>query len=111
MYTHFVAPGAYSPEKSSLDKAPHQYSFGLKTIHEKQNENPGKCVSLHIRLLLFYNTPTKSMLHKIAPGAYQTENAPSKQQTPSYSFGVKVNHTKVSDTPCKFFRFFQIHLP
>lgn len=46
------------------------------------------------------------MSPKIAPGAYQTENAPSKQQTPSYSFGVKVNHTKVSDTPCKFFGFF-----
>lgn len=37
----------------------------------------------------------------VAPGAYQTEKVVVKQ-TPSYSFGVKVNHTKVSDTPCKY---------
>lgn len=36
------APGAYSPEKATVNNAP-KYSFGLKTIHEKQTETPGKC--------------------------------------------------------------------
>lgn len=42
----FLAPGAYSPEKSSITtRRTPSYSFGLRTIHEKPSQTPGKCFS------------------------------------------------------------------
>lgn len=40
----------------------------------------------------------KILLLSEAPGAYQNERVNMKQ-SPSYSFGVKANHVKPSDTP------------
>lgn len=71
-----LAPGSYSPEKSHTDSTP-KYSFGLKTIYEKVNDNPAPCA---------YKPEKKTKLYK-------------KQ---SYSFGQKVNHEKPSQTPGEF---------
>lgn len=50
------------------------------------------------RKVPFTKTPNKYTL--LAPGHYNAEKV-QLEQTPAYSFGIKVNYEKVSSTPGK----------
>ncbi len=88
-----IAPNAYRPEKPMHTP---RYSFGVKLNHEKTSDTPGKFICIWKKL--YFLQINIYECHLLAPGHYNNEKV-QLDHTPSYSFGVKINHEKVSSTP------------
>lgn len=105
-----IAPSAYHTEKVVLkNKQPPAYSFGIKSKPVKSNDTPCKCKLPRVGDIFYcyflcfngvnYGLHIIVIFVSIAPNAYRPEKP---MHTPRYSFGIKVNHEKASDTPGKY---------
>lgn len=90
---NYSAPGAYRPEAVNLDHMP-SFTFGGRYSLEKPNTNPGNTMIVVYKIWL-------NFILCIAPCAYETEKV-NLDHTPSYTFGLKVHHSKTNDTPGNF---------